>query len=173
MASGSLRIKRRPQKKRRSTNNSSNNSSSQAATALLGKVRNSCHVESGRAGRGGKASAGCASEGGIATGICCSSSMRLARARLDRHMDAGPWGQIGPSDRLNRAVRHEAEAIALRQYRDGDHDLDERERGADADMRTDRERQIGVARARGDLIRRKAVGIETVGVMPQPAVAMH
>src|SRR5215472_2542366 len=123
MASGSLRTKRRPQKKRRSTNNSSNNSSSQAATALFGKVRKSCHVESGRGGRGGKASAGCGSAAAATAAASCSSSMRDALAPLDGHMDAALRVKIGPGDRLNRPARHQTEAEALRQYRNSDNDL--------------------------------------------------
>ena len=40
-------------------------------------------------------------------------------------------------------------------------------------MRADRERQIGVARARRDRLRVEPVGIEPVGVLPELAVAMH
>src|ERR1051325_8615258 len=127
MASGSLTMKRRPQKKRRSTNNFSNNSSSQAATALSGKVRNSCHVESGRRGRGGNAKAGCV------CGICVtavaplSTSMRDGLTRLDGHADATFRVQVGPGDRLDGAAGHEPKTEALRHHRDRDHDFDKRE----------------------------------------------
>src|SRR5205823_11325601 len=173
MASGSLTTNNRPQKKRRSTNNSSNNSSSQAATALSGKVRNSCQLESGRRGRGGNAKAGCVCVTSVTAVASLSTSMRDGLARLDGHADAALRMQVGPGDRLDRAARHETKAEALRQHRDRDDDLDERKRGADADMRTDREGQIGVARAGGDLVRREAAGIEAVGVVPQHAMAVH
>src|SRR5947208_9565228 len=133
MASGSLTTKRRPQKKRRSTNNSSNNSSSQAATALLGKVRNSCHVESRRRGRGGNAKAGCSCATGVTAVASLSTSMRDGLARLDGHADATLRVQVGPGDRLDRAAGHETKTEALRQDCDRDHDLHQRERGADAD----------------------------------------
>src|SRR5205814_2105919 len=88
MASGSLTTNNRPQKKRRSTNNSSNNSSSQAATALSGKVRNSCQLESGRRGRGGNAKAGCFCGTCVTAVASLSTSMRDGLARLDGHADA-------------------------------------------------------------------------------------
>src|SRR5437868_2504950 len=149
MASGSLTTNNRPQKKRRTTNNSSNTSSSQAATALAGKVRNSCQLESGRRGRGGNAKAGCVCGTCVTAVASLSTSMRDGLARLDGHSDPALRMQVGPGDRLDRAARHQTKAEALRQHGDRDDDLDERQRGADADMRTDRKGQIGVARARG------------------------
>src|SRR5205085_8824371 len=126
MASGSLTTNNRPQKKRRSTNNSSNNSSSQAATALSGKVRNSCQVESGRRGRGGNAKVGCASEAAVMAAASLSSSTGHDLPRLNSHPDAALRVQVGPGDRLDRAARHETKTEALRQHRDRDDDLDER-----------------------------------------------
>src|ERR1051326_423815 len=127
MTSGSLTTKRRPQKKRRSTNSSSNNSSSQAATALSEKVRKSCHVESGRRGRGGNASAGCASGAGVTAVAPLSTSMRHGLARLEGHADATLRVRVGPGDRLDRAAGHETKTEALRQDRDRDDDFDKRE----------------------------------------------
>src|ERR1051325_3742738 len=141
MPSGSLTTNTRPQAKRRSTTSSSNSSSSQTATALSGKVRISCHVDSGRAGRGGIASAGC---GSAAAGL--SARVASAIARLDGHPDAALRVQIGPGQWLDPLTRREAEAEALRQHGDRDRDLDQSQRGADADMRAYCEGQVGVAR---------------------------
>src|SRR5690242_15134584 len=127
MTSGSLTTKRRPQKKRRSTNSSSNNSSSQAATALSGKVWNSCHVESGRRGRGGNAKAGCSCATGVTAVAPLSTSMRHGLARLDGHADATLRVQVGPGDRLDDAAGHEPKTEALRHHRDRDDDFDKRE----------------------------------------------
>src|SRR5256885_2166189 len=164
MPSGSLITNTRPQAKRRSTTSSSNNSSSQAATALSGKVRMSPQVESGRSGRGGIANAGCGSAAVAAT------SPLSGIARLRGHADAASRMQIGPGQRLDFLPRREAEAKAPRQHRRGDRDLDQRQRGADADMRADREGQVGVARARRDLIGCEAVGVEAVRLAPKRAV---
>src|SRR6266513_509673 len=131
MASGALTTNKRPQKKRRSTNNSSNNSSSQAATALSGKVRNSCQLESGRRGRGGNAKAGCVCGTCVTAVASLSTSMRDGLARLDGHADAALRMQVGPGDRLDRAARHETKAEALCQHRHRDDDLDDRQAAAE------------------------------------------
>src|SRR5437763_15735434 len=110
MASGAVATIKRPQEKRRSTNNSSNNSWSQAATALSGKVRNSCQLESGRRGRGGNAKAGCVCGTCVTAVASRSTSMLDGLARLERHSDAALRMQVGPGDRLDRAARQESNA---------------------------------------------------------------
>src|SRR3954462_14154712 len=122
MPSGSLMTKTRPQAKRRSTTNSSNNSSSQTATALSGKVRISCQVESGRLGRGGIASTGCGSPA-VVMGASPSSDI----ARLDRPPNPAAGVQIGPGERLDLLSGRQPETEALRQYRQSDGDLDQRQ----------------------------------------------
>src|SRR5439155_17285496 len=168
MPSGSLMTKTRPQGKRRSTTNSSNNSSSQTATALSGKVRISCQVESGRLGRGGIARAGCGSGDAVIAARAISDI-----SRLDRHLDPAAGVQIGPGERLDLLSRRQPEAEALRQYRQSNGVLDQRHRGADADMRPDSEGQVGVARAAGDLVRGKPSGIKAVRLPPQCPVPVH
>ncbi len=87
---------------------------------------------------------------------------------LDGHPDPAFRVQIGPRDRFDRASGRHAKPEPLRDDGDrGRHGLDlyDRERRADADTRPDRERQVGVARARRDLLRREAVGVEPVGVV--------
>src|SRR5438045_8982985 len=119
MPSGSLITNTRPQAKRRSTINSSNNSSSQTATALSGKVRMSCQVESARAGRGGIAKAGCG------PAAVAAASPLSGIAGLGGHPDAAPRMQIGPGQRLDFLFCCQAEAKALRLQRDGDRTLDQ------------------------------------------------
>src|SRR5947209_20023422 len=114
MPSGSLTTNSRRQAKRRSTNNSSNNSSSQAATALSGKVRSNCQLDSGRAGRGGNASAGCGSAMAIIGGAARSTGIGGRRlARLDGHLDAASRMEIGPGQGLDALPGPEVKAEGL------------------------------------------------------------
>src|SRR5256885_17162887 len=133
MASGSLTTNKRPQKKRRSTNNSSNNSSSQAATALSGKVRNSCQLESGRRGRGGNAKAGCVCGTCVTAVVSLSTSMRGRLARLDGHADAALRVQGGPGNRPDPPARHQTKTGTLWPHPQRGGQLDQRQPGADAD----------------------------------------
>ena len=68
--------------------------------------------------------------------------------------------------RFNEVPRHQLQPIALREGSQEYRRLREGESGADADAPAAAKRQIGKARARGGLLSRKPLGVESAGIRP-------
>src|SRR5436309_1487663 len=89
-------------------------------------------------------------------------SLCVALPLLYRNPDAAPRPQRRPADRLDRMAGDEVKTEALRQDRDRDVELHDRQRRGDAGARPHRKRQVGIARPRRDPVGGEAVRIEPI-----------
>jgi hypothetical protein len=92
--------------------------------------------------------------------------MILRHAPLDPHPDAVARPQRDERPRFDGRAGCEAQTIALRQRRQHEMRFDHRELVADALARPGAERQVGELRPGGRALRREAIGIEPLRIIP-------
>src|SRR5262249_40436569 len=103
---------------------------------------------------------------------CLACRFMLAAALKD-HLNAAAGTQCDPVLQDNVLTWHEAQAIMLRHRGEQERHLGQRKCGTYADMRAAAKGQISKARPAGAELRRKALGIEAVGILPKRAVPMQ
>src|SRR5580658_9476978 len=98
---------------------------------------------------------------------------RRSAAPLEQHVHAVARAKRDEPLRLDGEARLEPETVALRDGGEDQHRFGHGEGRTDTDARTCAEGDVGEAVARSGTLRREALGLEALGVIPELRIAME